>query len=71
MNFLKEPTHHILPNSDIMPEQQIIAGDFVDELILIGVLLPETETDKMVTNVPLFCLPKAGQPGQLRVLWRI
>ena len=68
MNFLKELIHHILPNSDMTPEQQIIAGDFVDELILLGVLLPETETDKVVTNAPLFCLPKAGQPGQWRIL---
>ena len=66
--FLKEPIHHILPNSDKTPEQQIIAGDFLDELILLGVLLPETETDKVVTNAPLFCLPKAGQPGQWRIL---
>jgi hypothetical protein len=26
------------------------------------------ETEKVVANAPLFCLPKPGQPGQWRVL---
>ena len=34
------------------PEQQIIAGDFVDELIILGVLSPKTEADKVVANAP-------------------
>jgi hypothetical protein len=68
MNFLKEPTSHILPNADLTPEQKTLAGEFVDELINLGVLLPETETEKVVANAPLFCLPKPGQPGQWRVL---
>jgi hypothetical protein len=68
MNFLKEPTRHVLPNANLTLEQQIIPGDFADELVTLGVLLPETNTEKVVSNAPLFCLPKAGQPGQWRIL---
>jgi hypothetical protein len=46
MNFLKEPIHHILLNSDMTPEQQIIAGDFVDELILLESFCPRRKQTK-------------------------
>jgi hypothetical protein len=36
MNFPIEPTCHILPNADLTPEQQIIAGEFANELITLG-----------------------------------
>jgi hypothetical protein len=53
----------------LAPEQPIVAGEFANELITLGVLLaPETAPDKVVVNAPLFCLPKPGQPGQWRVL---
>jgi hypothetical protein len=63
MNFLKESTCHTLLNADLTPEQKTIAGEFVDELINLGVFIPETETEKVVANAPLFCLPNPGQPG--------
>jgi hypothetical protein len=68
MNFPIEPTCHILPNADLTPEQQIIAGEFANELITLGVLLPETKADKVIANAPLFCLPTAGQPVERRIL---
>jgi hypothetical protein len=38
----------------------------VDELIDLGIALrPDTP---VLTTVPLFCLPKPGQPGEWRVL---
>jgi hypothetical protein len=45
-----------------------IAGQFVDELISLGVLLEATKKNPLRTNAPLFCLPKPGQPGEWRVL---
>jgi hypothetical protein len=68
MNFLKTPRETILPNSDMTPEQAFIAGEFVDELVTLGVVEAATPEKPMVANAPLFTLPKEGQPGQWRVL---
>jgi hypothetical protein len=68
MNFLIEPPHSITPNTDMDGEQTVIAGQFVDELIDLGVLLEATAEDPLEATAPLFCLPKPGQPGEWRVL---
>jgi hypothetical protein len=68
MNFLKPPGECILPNSDMTPEQLIIAGDFVDELVDLGVLEPKSADKPVVANAPLFTVEKEGQPGQWRVI---
>lgn len=48
--------------------QQATAGEFADELIELGVLsLPHPDRPVLAT-APVFCIPKAGQPGQWRVL---
>jgi hypothetical protein len=45
-------------NADLVPVQQIIAGEFANVLITLGVLPPETKTDKVVANA-LKTLPRA------------
>jgi hypothetical protein len=67
MNFLHKPAAEITPNSELTPEQITIAEEFVHELVSLGVLV-EVKPGEMVTNGPIFCLPKPGQPGQWRVL---
>jgi hypothetical protein len=49
-------------------EELKVAAKFVDELMALGVLRIPT-TDKgtpldVVTNAPLFTVPKPGKPGQ-------
>ena len=40
MNFLQAPESTIHPNSDMTPEQIEVSGEFVDELIELGVVAP-------------------------------
>ena len=69
MNFLTEPEHMIRPNSKMMTEECAISGEFMDELIDLGVLEKSDPVSKpVVTNCPLFVLPKPGQKDQWRVL---
>ena len=72
MNFLKEPKHQIKPNAPMSDEELAVAGEFVDELIALGVLREPTDDSGMpmdiVTNAPLFTVPKPGQPGQYRCI---
>lgn len=65
MNFRREPPRGLTPNSSMTPEQRRVAGAFVDELIGLGTLLP---TAAFLANAPLFCVPKAGQPDEWRVI---
>jgi hypothetical protein len=67
MNFLRDPIRLIQPNSDMTDEQLDIAEEFLQELVSLGVL-DEVDTAAVLTNFPIFCLPKPGQPGQWRVL---
>ena len=68
MCFLTEPAHQILPNAPMNPEELKIAPDFVDELMALGVFqIPTTNKGTpldVVTNAPLFTVPKPGKPGQ-------
>jgi hypothetical protein len=67
MNFITPPKEQITPNSEMTAEQVTIAEEFVEELVNLGVLI-RVKPGEMVTNGPLFCLPKPGQPGQWRIL---
>jgi hypothetical protein len=67
MNFLAEPRHELTPNSEMEEEQIVIAEEFLDELVDLGVLV-EVQPGAIVANGPLFCLDKPGQPGQWRIL---
>jgi len=68
MNFMKEPEHILRPNSDMTPIQLATASEFFDELIDLGALEECPPDDPMLATCPLFVLPKAGQPGQWRVI---
>ena len=68
MNFLTEPEHVMHPNADMDPEQVEVASQFVDELIDIGAVREPRLDDPPVTNTPLFCVEKPGQPGEWRVI---
>jgi hypothetical protein len=68
MNFLHDPVHIIQPNSDMMEEQLVIAVHFFYELVDLGIFKELLKGEEMLMNAPLFCLPKAGQPGQWHIL---
>ena len=72
MNFLKEPKHQITPNAPMSEDELAVAGEFVDELIALGVLREPIDDSgvpiDIVTNAPLFTVPKPGQPGQYRCI---
>jgi hypothetical protein len=68
MNFMEEPECKIHPNSVMTPEQMEVAGQFVDELIDLGVVSLPPDDRPIRSNGPLFCVVKAGQPGQWRVI---
>jgi hypothetical protein len=66
MNFLITPEGELELNSLTEEIDIEVAGKFVDELMSLGVLLLATEDLK--ANCPLFCVDKAGQPGQKRCI---
>ena len=68
MNFMQIPTPGLTDNSDMTDEQLVVAGEFVDELIGLGVLQSPPEDRATLLNAPLFVIPKAGQPGQWRCI---
>ena len=68
MNFLQVPTPGLTENSDMTDEQLVVAGEFVDELISLGVLQSPLKDRATLLNAPLFVIPKAGQPGQWRCI---
>ena len=68
MNFLQPPAVTIMPNGRMTEEQTDIAVEFFEELMDLGVLELAPVDDPILGNAPLFCIPKAGQPGQWRVL---
>jgi hypothetical protein len=72
MNFLSEPKHQLTPNSPMNAEELQVAGEFVDELVALGVLREPIDSAghpvDVVTNAPLFTVPKPGQPGQYRCI---
>jgi hypothetical protein len=66
MKFLVEPRHELTPNS-VMDEEIVVGEEFLNKLVSLGTLVQVT-ADEIVTNGPLFCLPKPGQPGRWRIL---
>jgi hypothetical protein len=67
MNFLQPPKPGITLNLPMTDEQKLTAIEFVEEPCQLAVLQP-AEPGEVLTNCPLFILPKPGQPGQWRVL---
>jgi hypothetical protein len=67
MNFMEAPPSVIHPNGSMDADALRTAGEFMDELILLGVLI-ESSPELVETNAPLFAIPKDGQPGEFRVI---
>ena len=68
MNFLKTPPTRLTPNAPMDAAGLEAAREFVDELILLGVFREIDEGMKVLSNAPLFVVPKPGQPGQWRCI---
>jgi len=68
MNFLRDPRLGLAPNSKLTDEQQIVAGEFADELVALHALELAPADDPALANCPLFVVPKPGQPGQWRII---
>jgi hypothetical protein len=68
MNFLTTPTTKFTANAPMDAGQQAIAGAFLDELTSLGVVKRVAKGRKVECNAALFCVPKAGQPGEWRVI---
>ena len=68
MNFLRPPPAVIHPNSDMDADQLRVAGEFVDELLALSILIPPPPGVSVLATTPLFCVPKEGQPDQWRVI---
>ena len=64
--FLVDPGTELVPNPPLDGEELDVAAQFVDELMALGVLVPNTRPLRRVC--PLFCVPKPGQPGQWRCI---
>jgi hypothetical protein len=62
MNFLVWPSGELELNSEMDDVQLEVAAQFVDELILLGVLVEATE--ELRATGPLFLVPKLGQTGE-------
>jgi hypothetical protein len=68
MNFLQPPVEGLWLNSKMDEEQKDVAAEFVDELVELGVLEESTINKEVKSICPLFCVEKAGQPGQWRCI---
>jgi hypothetical protein len=68
MNFLTTPTSKFTANAPMDASQQAIAGAFLDELTSLGVVRRVAKGRRVECNAALFCVPKAGQPGEWRVI---
>ena len=66
MNFLKTPPAQLTPNSPMDASGLEAARQFVDELISLGVFREIDKGLKVLSNAPLFVVPKPGQPGEWR-----
>jgi hypothetical protein len=69
MNFVDQPTPQVNPNARMDPEQTTVAAEFIDELIELGIVLPNwANSIEVLLNAPLFVVAKEGQVGQWRVI---
>ena len=68
MNFLSEPNQVIQPDANMSDEEVQVAGAFVDELIDLHVVNTPEVVWHVLTNTPLFVVPKEGQPGEWGVI---
>jgi hypothetical protein len=66
MNFLITPRGELQVNAPMDKESQAAAGEFVDKLKSLGVLLPAQ--GEILVNCPLFCVDKVYEPGKKRCI---
>jgi hypothetical protein len=66
MNFLISPSGELVLNSEMDELELVAAGKFVDQLMALGTLQPAE--GELLANCPLFCVDKAGQPGEKRCI---
>jgi hypothetical protein len=64
LGFLITPEGELVLNGRFTKEESEIAGQFVDELKTLGVLISPTE--ELKANCPLFCVDKSYDSGQKR-----
>ena len=62
MNFVKEPSQGLTPNSTLNDETKSIAGRFADELIELQVLRRATNRE-VISSFPFICGRKAWTRG--------
>ena len=65
MNFLVLPTGELVLNGPLLGKQLDTAAKFVDQLISLGVL---EESETILANCPLFCVPKPAQEDEWRCI---
>ena len=58
MNFVTEPAAKLSDNAHATPEMLQVAIEFVDELIHLGSIEECPLDDPLITNAPLFVVPK-------------
>jgi hypothetical protein len=68
LNFLKFPEPKIHDNAVMDAEQTQVAVGFVEELLVLLVILTPLEGHAILTNAPLFMVPKEGEEGEY---WRV
>lgn len=68
MNFLREPPVGIVPNAPMDEEQRKVATEFVEELRQLKIIGPMKKEGPILSNAPMFTVPKEGQPGQWRMI---
>jgi hypothetical protein len=68
MNFLATPPKGLRPNADMDEEQQVVAGNFVNELVELGITGLAPIDHPTLLNAPLFVVAKEGQLGEWRVI---
>lgn len=67
MNFVGFPPPGLIENSKFSPDELATAVQFVDELVSLRVLHAVPRLS-LRNNLPLFLVPKPGQPGQYRCI---
>ena len=68
MNFAKEPPSIIHDNAPMDDDQRATAVEFVEELRSLHIIGNIRAGAKILSNAPMFVVPKEGQPGQWRVI---
>lgn len=68
MNYLRPPSPMDTPNSPMDEDATAVAAEFIDELLGIGAMGPLPPGVDPQVIAPLFAVPKAGQPGQYRII---